>query len=532
MFFNTRLLFGNLSTVAALGLFAGSGVYAGQYGYDEEVTVTAARTPLDPMSTMAATTVINSNDIETGQARDLPDALRRLSGIEFDDNGGRGALSSIKVRGTEADHVLFLVDGIRVSDASSGATSIQSIPLAHIERIEIVRGPRSSLYGADALGGVIQVFTKSGQQASSAAEPSARLEYGSHNRRDSEAGVLGRAGNFFYRVGGGYEETNGINRTVGSAGADLDRDSYRETSYAASAGYNFAEYAGRSTQLRLGYTGAQGKSEFDSGADDDHIDFNNGVGYLRLQGAAHQTLGYALTLGYSEDDQRTRGAFPANFKTTRDSANLQFDYRVASASQLLFGLDYYLDKVASSANFIDDERGNDAFYVQYLGDYGLVDLQLGFRHDNNQAFGEKTTGNIALGVNPSEHLMVSVSHGSAFKAPTFNDMFFPFTDFGFGFTFEGNPDLQPESSTTTELLVKAAFDAISGYVSLYSTEVEDLIASTGATVENIAEADISGADLGVEFVVGGVLTQLGLAYVDAENAKSGERLPRRARTTA
>lgn len=515
--------------VAGIATFTPASSLAEQY---QEVLVTATLTPTVYLESLSADTVLDAQDIAALQPRDLPDILRQIPALDFVDNGGRGSLSSIRVRGTESDHVLYLVDGVRIADASSGATALQSIPVAHIERIEIVRGPRSGLYGADAIGGVVQVFTKSGRDVEGVVAPVLRAEYGSHDARKTQASLLGKSGGFFYRAGLGYEESNGIDRTVGGSGADLDRDGYRETNYAAAAGYAFGEQS-RSQRVEMRWTGADGRSEFDSasGSADDYTDFRIGTGSLAYQQPLGDAAKLALTLGHSIDDQRSRGANDFNFETTRDSARLQLDYRIADDSKILLGLDHYRDKVDSSANFVRDARENNAFFIEYLGDFARVNTQLALRLDDNQAYGEEVTGNAALGLKLGAETMLSLSYGSAFKAPTFNDLYFPFTDFGFGFTFQGNPDVAPESSQSVELLLKASSARISGYAAVHHTEIDDLIATTATTVENIDEATITGADAGLRFVIASINVHTGVSYIEAEDANSNQRLLRRPRVS-
>ncbi|NND38372.1 MAG: TonB-dependent receptor [Pseudomonadales bacterium] len=497
----------------------------------QEVLVTATLTPVSYLESLAADSVFDEHEISALQAKDLPDVLRQVIGLDFVDNGGRGSLSALRVRGTESDHVLYLVDGVRIADASSGSTALQSIPLAHIERIEIVRGPRSALYGADALGGVIQVFTKQGQ--SGVATPGLRASYGSHDSRKGEANIRGGKNNFFYRAAAGYEESNGIDRTVGGVGADLDRDGYREKNYALNGGYRFGDAAKPAT-LSAGWIGSNARSEFDSGSGSAQ-DFSNvrvGVGNLRYQHSLGDALALDLLLGHSVDDQRSRGANDSNFKTRRNSAKLQLNSALAEGQEIAGGVDYYIDKVDSSANFVEDRRENYALFLQYLADYGAMNVQLAARHDDNHAFGEETTSNVALGVKLGDKLVASLSYGTSFKAPTFNELYFPFTDFGFGFTFEGNPDLEPESAETVELLLKHDGSALSGYASVHYTEIDDLITTTATSTANIDKARIHGADMGVQFGLHAVDVRFGVSYIHAEDTNTGERLLRRPRVSA
>jgi vitamin B12 transporter len=127
-----------------------------------DVVVTATRTAQSADATLASVTVITREDIERRQAQSLADVLRGTAGLTFSNSGGAGKATAVYLRGSNADHVLVLVDGIKVGSATTGTASFQDIPVAQIERIEIVRGPRASLYGSEAIGGVIQIFTRRG----------------------------------------------------------------------------------------------------------------------------------------------------------------------------------------------------------------------------------------------------------------------------------------------------------------------------------------------------------------------------------
>ncbi|NNC54615.1 MAG: TonB-dependent receptor, partial [Pseudomonadales bacterium] len=334
-------------------------------------------------------------------------------------------------------------------------------------------------------------------------------------------------GGFFYRAGLGYEESNGIDRTVGSTGVDADRDAYREKNYSIAAGYRFDNTA-QAPVIRAGWTGAHARTDFDNGVgSDDYTDIRLGTGHIAYAQPLGDRAGIDIIYGHTLDDQRFRGAFPSRFRTRRDSARVVFNAQVAPDSKLIAGLDYYRDKVRGSSSFLRDARENRAFFVEYLGDYDFGSAQLAVRLDDNQAFGDEVTTNAAIGLNVGRSSVLSFSFGTAFKAPTFNDLYFE------DLFFSGNPDLQPESSRSYELLFKTAQHRISGYAAIFYTEVDDLIELTSsfATVENLDRAHISGADTGIEFMLGRVNARLGFAYVDAEDARTKQRLPRRPRAT-
>ncbi len=221
-----------------LGLTAGLVFFAASLQAADDtpltINITANRTAQSNVDSLASVTVIDRAEIERLQAQSVPDALRGVPGLNFSNNGGLGKASSAFLRGTESDHLLVLIDGIRVGSATLGTTSFQDIPIDQVERIEVVRGPRSSLYGADAIGGVIQIFTRKG---GGALTPRMSASGGSHGTQDYSAGLSGGGERGWFNVGGSHLETQGFNACdvrslalgAGCFVSEPDRDGYRNT---------------------------------------------------------------------------------------------------------------------------------------------------------------------------------------------------------------------------------------------------------------------------------------------------------------
>ena len=532
-----------ITTPLCVGLFAASGILSAneQQTIDEEILVTGARTTQLLSESLSSATVITAGDIEAAQASSMIDVLNQVVGADVDQSGSRGSLANLRLRGSESDQVLVLVDGVRIAGASSGLAAIQHIPVEHIDRIEIVRGPRSSLYGADAIAGVIQVFTKNGRGEDQKLAGNVQLGVRSHDTYEGQAGIRGRSGGTYYSANLSIEDSEGFDSTVTTPSAfvsrppgvtdpDSDEDGYQETSVSANIGHSF----GNELNVDLAYLRSEGESEFDAGSQDE-TDFLNDSASLRISAPISENLTAALALGYARDERQNVGTNPSEFNTERDSISLQFDYQLAEGHVINFGYDFYDDKVESTANFIQGSRDNQAVFAQYLADLGVVSIQANLRNDDNETYGSETTGSAALGFAVFKDVNLSVSYGTAFKAPTFNDLYFPFTDFGFGFTFEGNPNLDPESSESLEVMLDGqAAESLSWSIAYYQTDIEDLIQGSAdfSTVENIAEAEIQGVEGTLDWTINGITTGLFVSYVDAEDANSGERLGRRSRIKA
>ena len=508
-------------------LAANCAIAQNQTSYDELV-VTAAKVSQTVGETLASVEVFNAQDIEQSMASDLPELLRGLAGVDIFDNGGRGATASISLRGLASDNTLILVDGQRVSSATSGATAVQHIPLNLIERVEVVKGPKSSLYGADALAGVIQVFTKEEPA------PYLNLSYGSFNTYETAAGYSYKEDSRSFAINFSSSTSEGFSRVEDGMGLDADDDGYDEFGISLSGAYELDN----GDNIYANFLRSVGTTEFDSGGNDS-IDFENQSLRVGYDTNLSENFSADFELGFAEDDSETFSSNPSVFQTQRYMFNAQFDYQLADQQVLTFGYDYFDDQVESTQAFDQTSRDNHAVFAQYLASLGNFSIQAGIRSDDNESFGRQTTGNIAVGAQVSESIDVVVSYGTAFKSPTFNDQFFPLTDFGGGTLFQGNPNLQPEESDSYELLVRGNSGPFNWSASIYRTEVENLIngfafdAGSGIfTAINVDEADITGGEFSLGYALDTWYTKLGVSYTDAEDSTTGERLARTARSQA
>ena len=477
------------AALAALSV-AGTGVAAEEPTELDPVVVTATRTPEPEGQTLASVTVIDRAEIERRQALSVPDLLRGVAGVTVVQSGGPGQPSSLLVRGTDADQVLVLIDGVKVGSATLGSVQLENLPIAEIERIELVRGPRSSLYGSEAIGGVIQIFTRKG---GGPLTPRASVGGGSYGTASGSLGISGGGDRGWFNLGGSLERTDGFNACDGRpypfAGCgvyELDRDGYRNESFSARGGYRFNE-----------------RAELDAHVlrSDNRVDFDGGPFSGNSARSAQQVLGasarlrpldpWTLTLagGRSWDQYRAfyDDAFLDRFDTERDTLSLQNDLALAPGHLLTLGVDYQEDRVDGTVDYSESSRDNTGVFGQYQGRWSGLDASLSLRQDDNQQFGTQETGNGALGIALPGGVRVVASYGTAFKAPTFNDLYYPVF---------GNPDLDPEQSRSAELEVTGPIPAGLWSLSLYQTDIDDLIAFDPFTfqVANIDQARIRGLE--------------------------------------
>jgi len=506
-----------LAGTALLALWAASGgVLAEEL---PTINVTATRTARTADETLASVTVITRQQIETSQAKSASELMDGIAGISFHGNGGYGKVSSLSLRGSNSNQVLVLVDGVRVGSASLGSTAWQYLPISQIERIEIVRGPRSHLYGSEAMGGVIQIFTRDGEKGM---HMNARAGYGTYNTFDGSVGISGGNDDTRYSLNVGYLNTDNYNAREGN---DPDDDGYDNLSLSASLNQHFSD----TLKLRVSAVQATGNTQYDG------FDPTRGYDEDFLQRTLTAALDYSpmdwwdmkFSLGQSWDEgtQFVAGIKGDVFKTKRPQVSWQNDFMITEESLLTAGIDFIQDQVDGTVQYAEDRRNNTGVFVQYQTEFGAHSLSGGLRYDDNEAYGGNTTGDIAWGYGFNDHLRLVASYGTAFRAPTFNDLYYP---------FGGNPDLDPERSKSGELGLDGSQIWGGWSLRVYRTDIDDLIqwAPAGGFIwrpQNIASARIDGLELSANTRLAGWVLSGSLTLLDAIDQNLDRRLPGRAK---
>ena len=521
------------SPVVALLVAASASLLAQASGAEEAteldpVVVTATRTARTVNASLASVTVIERSDIERLQAVSVPDLLRGVQGLQVSNSGGPGKVTDIYTRGTSADHTLVLIDGVKVGSATTGTTAWQDLPIDQIERIEVVRGPRSSLYGSEAIGGVIQIFTRKG---GGALKPSLSLGGGSYRSANASANLSGGGDSGWWSLGGSYQDTEGFNACTGVPGTagcftdEPDIDGYRNVAGSARGGYRF----GRRGDLDLFWLGTKAQSRFDGSFVNDTKTSQQVFG-ARGRFSPLDPWDLTLALGQSRDDSDNRldGSFVTQFDTLRETASLQSDLTLGVGQILTLGVDWQNDRITSTEDYAEDSRDNVGVFGEIQASIHGHDLSGSLRQDDNQQFGTHATGSAAWGYSLSNGVRLLASYGTAFKAPTFNELYFP---------LYGNPDLAPEQSRSAELGVSGDLGLLRWSVNAYQTNVDDLIAFGPSFIpENIDQAQIRGLELGVTGAHHGWTLGANLTLLDPINESQGpddgNLLPRRAEQSA
>ena len=494
------------------------------------VIVTASRTREPLEAAIASVTVITRADIDRMQPHSVDELLAGLAGISFSNNGDLGKTTSIFVRGTNPDHVLVLIDGIKIGSATTGMAAWEQLPVEQINRIEIVRGPNSSLYGSEAIGGVVQIFTRHGEPDASDV-PSFMASGGSHGTYQGELGYSGSAANGWYNLSASGLYTNGI--PICAANAPTTADCYTTTpqqgywsgSADLSGGYRWRDATATFDVLRV-----SGDTKYDgnifSGDEARVVQQVLGAGFnaTPLPG-----LNLTVTAGQSLDRSQLyfAGTPIGFFNTRRDTFSWLNELSLMSAQKLLLGADFEDDTIASDTAYATQSRDDTGVFglYQWLGTH--QEVQGSARYDHNQQFGDHFTGSAQWAYRWSDALRVTASYGTAFKAPTFNDLYFP---------FYGDPTLRPETSRSTEVGLSGRTAVLAWAVNAYQTEINDLIEYNPATfgADNIDRARIRGLEIQLVAQLEGWRAQLQVTLLDPRDTggKYGELLPQRAQYTA
>ncbi len=489
----------------------------------DTINVTATRTAQTIDDTLAAVTVITRDDIDSLQDQDLVELLDGLPGLTISSNGGLGKSTGLRLRGTGSGHILVLIDGVRIGSATLGTTAFQHLPLQQIERIEIVRGPASHLYGADAIGGVIQIFTRKGQQGT---QINAEAGYGSHNTTNNSLSISGANDNTSYSLSISQLKSDGFSTLKGN---DPDKDGYRNQSITAQLDHHF------STNLKLGVNilHANGNSEYDGwfATNDYSTDFVQQSISSKLEYTPATWWDLSLSLGETRDESTTliNGSRNSFFDTKRHQASWQNNFFINEESILTLGVDFLRDKVDSNNSYSEEKRENSGYFIQYQRTLGANSFTLALRHDDSDAFENSDTGNVAWGYDLSESLQVNASYGTAFKAPTFNDLYYPFS---------GNPDLSPEKSKSIELGLRGRQGWGHWSLNTFQTDIKNLIAwapiAPGSpiwTPQNINKVRIKGIETSISSTLAGWDVTANLTLLDPRNTQTGKRLQRRHKRT-
>jgi vitamin B12 transporter len=495
------------------------------------IVVTASRVAQPLADVLADLRVIDRETIERSGVASLPELLRRHAGAEIATTGGPGQVSAVFLRGANANHVVLLVDGVRVNSATTGTNAFEHLPPDMIERIEVLRAPASALYGADAIGGVIQVFTRRAASDADGVSARARATLGSDVTRQGSASLAGRTGATDWSLRAGAQATRGFSATDASASPFVynpDDDGYRNADVAGGVGHEWAP----GHRLSLSGTWTSSRTDFDGGPDSDDVNRQR-LSTFALDSRDVLSDGWTsvLRLARGTDDLEIDGAFPGRFRTDQDQASWQNELD-GEGWRGVAGVEWRRERVEASTAYTVDERRVGSVFASGSLDVdapGTVALQASVRHDDDSQFGGRTTGSVAAGWRFAPGWRATAAASTAFKAPSFNDLYFPLS-----FGFSGNPDLRPETSRGGEIALRRESGPWRAGLVAWRNRVRDLIAvdPSFSTVVNVDRAILEGATVDAGWARGPWSIAAEATFQDPRNEDTGNVLVRRAKRFA
>ncbi len=520
LFLNLKTLFISISAIVAIPAIAQSSATE----QIAPVIVTATRLAQPLAETLAQATVISREDIDAAPAITLAELLQRRAGVEIRATGGPGQPSSVFIRGANSTHTLVLVDGQRLGSSTTGATAFEALSLDNIERIEVVKGPRSGLYGADAIGGVIQIFTRNAASANAnqQAHVYANIGAGSFATRNLNAGVSQNFDGTSFTLAAGTQRINASSATNAQAGTftfNPDRDPTENTNAKIGVSHRF----GQTAVLAFDAWQSRSKTNFDGGAGDVATANNQTLTGLSLKfnNQLGQNWQSHLHLGQTADEIRIASGFPGVFKTRQDNLSWHHEVRVA-ATNLLLGVERREEQVSSTTTYTSNTRKTDSFFVGATRKFAALSLEANLRRDREAQFGKRNTGGISVGWQLQPTQLIYASIGSAFRAPSFNDLYFP------GFS---NPKLQPEKSRSSEIGWRKTDTNWRTNITYFDNKIENLIAFDFVTSvpQNIQRAHINGMEVSVDSRILGIDWRAQFTAQQPNNADTDKRLRSRAK---
>ena len=491
----------------------------------EEIVVTATRLPQKISQSLQRVTVITAEDLAQSGGQTLAEVLQSKGGVEVTANGGFGQPAAVRIRGAESRHTLILIDGMRVDSATTGATALENLPLNQIERIEIVPGALSSVYGSDAIGGVVQIFTKTGKAARGVY---ASAGVGGNRTYTAQGGIGSRFGendNTTLNIGFGLLESAGFSATKSSipfGQHNPDNDAYRNKNFSAKLAQHFSPGHEAGVQL----FSSEGKTQFDSGPATDDVNRQTLSTWSVYSRNRITPLWQSLVrLGSGQDKSVISGAFPGLFRTDQDQFTWQNDFSLNNAT-VTAGVEHLQQKVTSTTAYTETQRTVNSLFTGYQRTSGDHSGQINLRYDDNSQFGAHTTGSVGYGYRVNSNLRLRTSIGTAFKAPTFNDLYFPLS-----FGFSGNPNLRPERSNSRELGLDLNFGTHHFAATYFDNRINDLIVinSTFTTLVNLNRTRNEGTEWSYRSEFDGWRLNAQATLQNPKDVTTGKLLVRRAK---
>ncbi|TMM45972.1 TonB-dependent receptor domain-containing protein [Colwellia ponticola] len=489
---------------------------------DEKMLITGNPYNQSTDEVMSTVSIITRLDIDRIQPKSVAELLQTTAGIDIAANGGPGQATSVFVRGTNSTHTLFLVDGVRIDTVTgSGGASVNDIPTYQIERIEVVKGPRAAMYGSDAVGAVIQIFTRD----LASGEYQAAVEYGSNNYvlAGVSAGINHGDGATTFSVS--KETSDGYDVTNNEFAVDDDDDSYERVNISLKGHQKLSDtltlnWVGRYDDGDYDY---DGNSQWTATAPSQEYKkylLSTGLNY------AENYWSHDINIAQFQEENSRFGDYPAVDKTTRNQLDYAGVYHTSDALSVNFGTQFYQDDYkGSNAAFSGESRDTLSAFAGALYNRDAFVTELSLRYNDVEDTGTETTYNVSLGYNLNDAIFASINYGTGFKAPTLYQLYD---------SWSGNAQLKLETSQSWEFLLRGDVYGVKADVSYFNIGFDNLLDYdyASAKYDNIADANISGVEVNLSKSINNLNLATNYTYTDTEDKTTGTQLSRRARHKA
>lgn len=490
----------------------------------DTVVVTATRQETRASDLLADVTVVGRDEIERGAGGTIIDLLSRQTGVQIVTNGGAGTAASLYLRGARTDQTKILVDGLPINSLDLAGSPLRFLPLADVERIEILRGPASTLYGADAVGGVIQIFTR---QGAAGLRGNGFIGYGTQNTFEANVGLSGGNEQWRFRVDGSHAYSDSISAQKRASNRDADKDAYRNNG--GSAALSFLPAEGH--ELGVSFRQNEGRTHYDSGnvpasgTFDSYVDFKTEQWQLFSRNRLLTNWTSKLQYGETQDWQKNFASWAPQgsyLETRNRQVSWQNDVGLP-LGKALFGVERLEQEASPRDSFTGkDSASNNSVFAGWTANWNAHRWQVSARRDDHSKFGDKNTYALAYGYQFAPHWRAQGSYGTAFKAPSLYQLYDQYS---------GNAMLKPEEGRNRELALiweKASQTASATY---YRNRVENMIdwSFSTYTYQNVSKAKLEGLTLAYAGRFGDWALRASYDWLNATDEDTGFRLGRRAR---
>ena len=487
----------------------------------ETVVVTPARGPQLLQNVSGDITIVDRTTLQQAGSDSVAEILARQPGVLVTENGGRQTPTGVMLRGANANHTLLLIDGMRVNSAVQGGANWSALDPAAIERVEILRGAASSLYGSDAIGGVINIITRKGE-TDRPLSAWADIGIGSHETFRTSTGFSGATAGWDYSLTASMANSEGYSTTrpeVPWANYHRDDDGYSQHTLAGTLVHRWA--AGH--HLGLTFYNSYINGEYDSGA------WTHPAHAITRQQAYSLTSTNAVTdrwesvvkLGLSKETYDDR-VWDTRFSSLQRSYSWQHNLTIKPDQRLSVYFERLEERPTHSADMTVNQRNTNATGAIYSGRIGRHSLQASLRNDNISSYGNEVTGGLGYDFHVNEVWSVGLAGNTGFHAPTFSDLYYPGSE---------NPDLSPEKSRNLEARLRYQDQGLDLGLTIYQNKIRDLLTWDNTTfrMENVNRATLRGATLTAEYAWDNTTLRASADLLRARDDATGEQLLRRPR---